>query len=148
MCTRQTSGQNLQRRHWSQQPSPPRSRGLVVEAAKKGGRGGKGGGRKGGRGSGGGGGNTPAKTKSPQLQMADFRRDETLMFDPVKADPGALSIVYAYPNDYTVGITSLGYQLVGLPLGGICPLAVLVMPSIIISTSHYHQSASSRPFPG
>lgn len=24
-----------------------------------------------------------------------------------------LQVVYAYPNEYTVGITSLGYQLVG-----------------------------------
>ena len=77
---------------------------------------GGGGGKRGGGardGGGGRGGNAPPKTKSPQLQMAEFRRDETLMFDPVKAAPGALSVVYAYPNDYTVGITSLGYQLVG-----------------------------------
>ena len=40
------------------------------------------------------------------------RQDETVLFDPVAAAPDALNVVYAYPNEYTVGITSLGYQLV------------------------------------
>lgn len=44
--------------------------------------------------------------------MAEFKADEVLMFDPVAAGRDALQVVYAYPNEYTVGITSLGYQLV------------------------------------
>ena len=46
--------------------------------------------------------------------MRVFARDEQLFFTPQRrtADPAALRVVYAYPNDYTVGITSLGYQLV------------------------------------
>ncbi|KAK9806088.1 hypothetical protein WJX72_000754 [[Myrmecia] bisecta] len=34
------------------------------------------------------------------------------MFTPVAPARDALSVIYAYPNDYTVGICSLGYQLV------------------------------------
>eukprot|EP00873_Tetraselmis_striata_P007514 jgi/Tetstr1/427778/TSEL_017896.t1 len=44
--------------------------------------------------------------------MSDFRGDEVLMFQPVKHGSDPLTVVYAYPSDYTVGITSLGYQLV------------------------------------
>lgn len=44
--------------------------------------------------------------------MRDFAKDETLMFSPVPAEDGAVRCIYAYPNDYTVGITSLGFQLV------------------------------------
>lgn len=52
------------------------------------------------------------KARSKALQMTEFKADEILMFDPVPASRGALQVVYAYPNEYTVGITSLGYQLV------------------------------------
>jgi hypothetical protein len=43
-----------------------------------------------------------------------FARDEPLFFTPQRrsSDPGALRVVYSYPSEYTVGITSLGYQLV------------------------------------
>jgi hypothetical protein len=46
--------------------------------------------------------------------MRTFARDEQLFFTPQRrsSDPGALRVVYAYPSEYTVGITSLGYQLV------------------------------------
>lgn len=44
--------------------------------------------------------------------MRDFAKDEALLFSPVPAADGAVRCVYAYPNDYTVGITSLGFQLV------------------------------------
>ncbi|PSC73970.1 radical SAM [Micractinium conductrix] len=50
--------------------------------------------------------------KSKPLQMAEFKSDEILMFQPVAAARDALQVVYAYPSEYTVGITSLGYQLV------------------------------------
>lgn len=98
----------------------------------------------------------PKKPKSKTLQMAEFKADEVLLFDPVPAGRSvcwctackagaegergegrvlnpqpptrprtrvarrnaALQVVYAYPNEYTVGITSLGYQLVRLSLAG------------------------------
>jgi len=44
--------------------------------------------------------------------MREFQRHETLMFQAVPPDADALQVIYAYPNTYTVGITSLGYQLV------------------------------------
>jgi radical SAM superfamily enzyme YgiQ (UPF0313 family) len=44
--------------------------------------------------------------------LARVKADETIMFDPVPGRQDALNVVYAYPNEYSVGITSLGYQLV------------------------------------
>jgi radical SAM superfamily enzyme YgiQ (UPF0313 family) len=38
--------------------------------------------------------------------------DETLLFEPAAPRGDALSVVFAFPNEYTVGITSLGYQVV------------------------------------
>lgn len=37
---------------------------------------------------------------------------EKLLFVPSTPEDSALSVVFAFPNDYTVGITSLGYQVV------------------------------------
>jgi len=37
---------------------------------------------------------------------------ETLLFEPALAEPGALRAVLAFPSTYAVGITSLGYQVV------------------------------------
>ena len=37
---------------------------------------------------------------------------ETLLFEPAAAQQGALRAVLAFPSTYTVGITSLGYQVV------------------------------------
>jgi len=37
---------------------------------------------------------------------------ETLLFEPAVPQPGALRAVLAFPSTYTVGITSLGYQVV------------------------------------
>ena len=37
---------------------------------------------------------------------------ERLLFDPVTPAHNAIPLVFAFPNTYTVGITSLGYQLV------------------------------------
>jgi radical SAM superfamily enzyme YgiQ (UPF0313 family) len=37
---------------------------------------------------------------------------ETLLFEPAVAEPGALRAVLAFPSTYAVGITSLGYQVV------------------------------------
>lgn len=37
---------------------------------------------------------------------------EILLFEPAPADSGALRAVLAFPSTYTVGITSLGYQVV------------------------------------
>ncbi|MFG3816842.1 B12-binding domain-containing radical SAM protein [Limnothrix redekei] len=43
--------------------------------------------------------------------MAPFA-DETLLFEPAESLPQALPTVFAFPNTYSVGITSLGYQVV------------------------------------
>jgi radical SAM superfamily enzyme YgiQ (UPF0313 family) len=37
---------------------------------------------------------------------------EHLLFTPVSPDPDAIPTIFAFPNTYTVGITSLGYQVV------------------------------------
>ncbi|MGF1570960.1 MAG: B12-binding domain-containing radical SAM protein [Nodosilinea sp.] len=37
---------------------------------------------------------------------------ETLLFEPTAADDAAVAVVFAFPNEYSVGITSLGYQVV------------------------------------
>ncbi|MEB3280416.1 MAG: radical SAM protein [Lyngbya sp.] len=37
---------------------------------------------------------------------------ERLLFTPATPDVNAIPIIFAFPNEYTVGITSLGYQIV------------------------------------
>jgi radical SAM superfamily enzyme YgiQ (UPF0313 family) len=37
---------------------------------------------------------------------------EHLLFTPASADRNAVPLIFAFPNEYTVGITSLGYQVV------------------------------------
>lgn len=37
---------------------------------------------------------------------------EKILFNPVSKDINAIPLIFAFPNEYTVGITSLGYQLV------------------------------------
>ncbi|PHV64304.1 radical SAM protein [Cyanobacterium aponinum UTEX 3222] len=37
---------------------------------------------------------------------------EKLLFTPTSKDINAIPLIFAFPNEYTVGITSLGYQLV------------------------------------
>jgi radical SAM superfamily enzyme YgiQ (UPF0313 family) len=50
--------------------------------------------------------------------------DERLLFDPVTpTDPG-LSVIFAFPNQYSVGITSLGYQVVWATLARRADVAV------------------------
>jgi radical SAM superfamily enzyme YgiQ (UPF0313 family) len=44
--------------------------------------------------------------------------DETLLFEPAAADRQALSVIFAFPNEYSIGITSLGYQVVWATLAG------------------------------
>jgi radical SAM superfamily enzyme YgiQ (UPF0313 family) len=39
-------------------------------------------------------------------------REELLLFEPVTPDADAIATIYAFPNTYTVGITSLGYQTI------------------------------------
>lgn len=43
---------------------------------------------------------------------ASLFADERLLFDPAAAETDAIPVVFAFPNTYTVGITSLGYQIV------------------------------------
>ena len=37
---------------------------------------------------------------------------ERLLFTPATPDTDAIPTIFAFPNEYTVGITSLGYQVV------------------------------------
>lgn len=37
---------------------------------------------------------------------------ERLLFTPATSDPDAIPTIFAFPNEYSVGITSLGYQVV------------------------------------
>ncbi|NJL45494.1 MAG: radical SAM protein, partial [Leptolyngbyaceae cyanobacterium SM2_3_12] len=45
------------------------------------------------------------------LAESPFQK-ETLLFEPVATEDTALSVIFAFPNEYSVGITSLGYQVV------------------------------------
>ncbi|MEM6591699.1 MAG: radical SAM protein, partial [Cyanobacteria bacterium P01_C01_bin.73] len=57
--------------------------------------------------------------------MADAAfADEHLLFQPTVPDADATSVIFAFPNDYTVGITSLGYQIVWATLAQRRDLAV------------------------
>ncbi len=44
--------------------------------------------------------------------MSNPFQDESLLFTPANPDPDAVPVVFAFPNEYTVGITSLGFQVV------------------------------------
>ncbi|MEO1350645.1 MAG: radical SAM protein [Cyanobacteria bacterium J06635_15] len=45
--------------------------------------------------------------------MADAAfSDEHILFQPAVPDADAIPVIFAFPNEYTVGITSLGYQVV------------------------------------
>jgi hypothetical protein len=37
---------------------------------------------------------------------------ERLLFNPASPQSDALPVIYAFPNTYTIGITSLGYQVI------------------------------------
>jgi hypothetical protein len=37
---------------------------------------------------------------------------ERLLFTPATPNHDAIPVIFAFPNEYTVGITSLGYQVV------------------------------------
>ncbi|MEM7712628.1 MAG: radical SAM protein, partial [Cyanobacteria bacterium P01_A01_bin.68] len=43
---------------------------------------------------------------------SDLFAKESLLFTPVTPDTDAIPVIFAFPNEYTVGITSLGYQVV------------------------------------
>ncbi|MFN3362220.1 MAG: radical SAM protein, partial [Pseudanabaenaceae cyanobacterium] len=47
-----------------------------------------------------------------------------LLFDPVTPAPDSLTVVYAFPNTYSVGITSLGYQMIWASLATRSDVAV------------------------
>jgi len=43
---------------------------------------------------------------------------ERLLFTPACPQPDALPVIFAFPNTYTIGITSLGYQVIWARLAG------------------------------
>ncbi|MEM9536224.1 MAG: radical SAM protein [Cyanobacteria bacterium P01_E01_bin.45] len=50
--------------------------------------------------------------------------DESLTFTPASPQPDAIPLTFAFPNTYTIGITSLGYQVVWATLASRPDLAV------------------------
>lgn len=50
--------------------------------------------------------------------------DERLLFTPALPQAEALPLIFAFPNEYSVGITSLGYQVVWAALAARCDLQV------------------------
>jgi hypothetical protein len=49
---------------------------------------------------------------------------ERLLFEPAPSTTGAVPLIFAFPNSYSVGITSLGYQVVWALLSGRSDVAV------------------------
>ncbi len=39
-------------------------------------------------------------------------QQERLLFTPTTPEPNAIETIFAFPNEYTIGITSLGFQIV------------------------------------
>ena len=56
--------------------------------------------------------------------MTSAFADEHLLFTPAQSAASAVPVIFAFPNDYTVGITSLGYQLVWATLASRSDLQV------------------------
>lgn len=56
--------------------------------------------------------------------MTRFFAAEKRLFTPATPNAGAVPLVFAFPNEYTVGITSLGYQVVWATLAQRSDLAV------------------------
>jgi radical SAM superfamily enzyme YgiQ (UPF0313 family) len=57
-------------------------------------------------------------------QFADPFAKERLLFNPATPDANAIPTIFAFPNEYSVGITSLGYQIVWATLAVRSNLAV------------------------
>lgn len=49
---------------------------------------------------------------------------ERLLFAPATPEANAIPLIYAFPNEYSIGITSLGYQIVWATLAGRSDLEV------------------------
>lgn len=48
---------------------------------------------------------------APSLAMSVFNR-ECLLFTPATPESNAIPVIFAFPNEYSVGISSLGYQII------------------------------------
>lgn len=83
----------------------------------------------------------------PLAAMRAFQAHEKLLFDPLPAsrsgDP--LQVVYAYPNTYCVGITSLGYQLVRAPPQSVCTRCGSVAPAPARKLQTLTPAATGKP---
>jgi radical SAM superfamily enzyme YgiQ (UPF0313 family) len=64
---------------------------------------------------------------------------ERLLFTPATPAPNAVPVIFAFPNEYSVGITSLGYQVVWAKLAGRSDLDVSRLFTDI------HEPLPSRP---
>ncbi|PSB03369.1 B12-binding domain-containing radical SAM protein [Merismopedia glauca] len=56
--------------------------------------------------------------------MSEVFAEEQLLFTPVTPSSDAIATIFAFPNAYNVGITSLGYQVVWATLAGRSDVAV------------------------
>jgi radical SAM superfamily enzyme YgiQ (UPF0313 family) len=64
---------------------------------------------------------------------------ERLLFTPAPSDTAAIPLIFAFPNEYTVGITSLGYQVVWATLAARSDLQVSRLFTDV------HESLPSQP---
>jgi len=60
---------------------------------------------------------------------------ERLLFAPATPDADAIPTIFAFPNEYTVGITSLGYQIVWATLAVRSDIEVAVY--LLISANNF-----------
>ena len=65
---------------------------------------------------------------------------ERLLFSPASSDSDAIPTIFAFPNQYSVGITSLGYQLVWATLAMRSDLQVSRLFTDIQEGSRHHQA--------
>lgn len=54
----------------------------------------------------------PAMSAAPPRSPAPSFAEEQLLFSPATPQTDAVPLIFAFPNQYSVGITSLGYQMV------------------------------------
>ncbi|NJL57756.1 hypothetical protein HC928_23460 [bacterium] len=73
---------------------------------------------------------------------------ERLLFDPVAPDADALEVIYAFPNEYSVGITSLGYQVVWSMLASRRDVAVSRLFTDVRESLPRQPNLVGFPFPG
>ncbi len=82
----------------------------------------------------------PASSVERLSNMAKFASDEILFFDRanVLTSSHPLEVVYAYPNEYSIGICSLGYQIVWATLSNLPNVSVTRLFTDAMEPLPYH----------